>query len=83
MNMETYRASGEGVKTPVRIVPSDRAGEPLGEWTPGQDMVVEDAKLAGQVNSQFNKNYGMQKRFFDMMGRMRGDQLVTVQVVVD
>lgn len=109
LNLETYRKSGEGVKTPVwfvqdgstiyvrtgedswkvkrlrnnpqaSIVPSTSTGGPLGDWVAATAVLVEDERLAQEVNEMFNRKYGLQKRFFDLMGRVRGYQLATLAI---
>ena len=112
LNMETYRKTGEGVKTPVwfvlhqgtiyvrtgsdswkvkrlrndprvSIVPSDGRGAPLGNWIMARGELVEDAAKANALNELFNRKYGLQKRFFDLMGRVRGYDLVTLALTAD
>jgi len=62
------------------IVPSNNSGGPLGQWLTVTAELVEDEKLAQEVNQMFNRKYGMQKRFFDLMGRIRGNKLVTLVI---
>ena len=111
INLETFRKTGEGVKTPVwfieedavlytrtaydswkvkrldrdpriKVVPSDSRGGGLGTWQDGEAYVVEDAAIDAHINKLFNKKYGLFKRGFDLMGKMRGDKLVTVRIDV-
>ena len=62
------------------IVPSNSTGSPLGNWVATTAELVEDEKLAQEVNQMFNRKYGIQKRFFDLMGRIRGNKLVTLVI---
>jgi len=62
------------------IVPSTNTGDPLGNWVAAKAELVEDGALAREVNELFNRKYGMQKRFFDLMGRVRGYKLATLAI---
>ena len=64
----------------ARIVPCDGRGEPRGQWIPATAVINEDETLARDVNDQFNRKYGLQKRFFDLMGRVRRDRLTTLTI---
>jgi hypothetical protein len=67
----------------VNIVPSNNSGGPLGEWVPMTAELVKDPSLDQEVNQMFNHKYGMQKRLFDLMGRLRGFNLVTLAISPD
>lgn len=67
----------------VSIVPSDGRGKPLDDWIMARGDLIEDTAKAEEVNDLFNRKYGMQKRFFDLMGRVRGYDLVTVALTTD
>lgn len=111
INLETFRKTGEGVKTPVwfveedntlytrtvydswkvkrlkrnpriKVVPSDSRGSELGTWQDGEAYVIEDADINAHINKLFNKKYGLLKRGFDLMGKVRGDKLITVRINV-
>ena len=62
------------------IVPSSSTGEPHGNWMAATAVLVENDALAQQVNKLFNNKYGMQKRLFDLMGRVRGHKLATLAI---
>ena len=62
------------------IVPSSSTGEPRGNWMAATAVLVENDALAQQVNKLFNNKYGMQKRLFDLMGRVRGHKLATLAI---
>jgi hypothetical protein len=62
------------------IVPSTSTGDPLGNWVAATAELVEDDALAREVNELFIRKYGMQKRFFDLMGRVRGYKLATLAI---
>lgn len=62
------------------IVPSTSSGGPLGDWISVTAELVEDETLAQEVNRLFNRKYGMQKRLFDLFGRIRGSKLITLAI---
>ena len=62
------------------IVPSNSSGKPLGDWATATAELVEGEALERQVNEMFNRKYGIQKRFFDLMGRVRGNELATLAI---
>jgi PPOX class probable F420-dependent enzyme len=64
----------------VKIVPCKSQGQPLGEWVPAQAQVIDDSNRAAAINTRFNRKYGLQKRFFDLMGKMRKDQMATLEI---
>lgn len=66
----------------VSIVPSNSTGQPLGDWVAATGELVQDALLAQEINEKFKRKYGLQKRFFDLMGRVRGDQLATLVITI-
>lgn len=66
----------------IKVVPSDSRGGELGTWQEGEAYVVEDAAIAAHINKLFNKKYGLFKRGFDLMGKVRGDKLITVRINV-
>lgn len=109
INLETFRKTGEGVKTPVwfieeddilytrtideswkvkrlnrnpriKVVPSDSRGGELGTWQDGEAYLVKDPAIATHINKLFNKKYGLYKRGFDLMGKIRGNKMVAVRI---
>ena len=66
----------------VGIVPSTNSGSPLGDWVPAKAILVKDNALAQEVNALFKQKYGLQKRFFDLMGRIRGYRLATLAISI-
>lgn len=111
LNLETFKKSGQGVKTPVwfamedgvlytrtmanswkvkrlnrdpriKVAPSDARGEPLGNWVDGRAYEVTDPAAAAHVNSLMNKKYGLLKRGFDLMGKLRGRQMTAVRIEI-
>ena len=66
----------------VNVVPCKAQGEPVGEWVPAQARRVEDAARETEINQLLNKKYGAQKRMFDMMGKLRRDQMGVLEIQV-
>lgn len=108
LNMETYRKSGQGVKTPVwfaqegdtiyvrtflvsgkvkrvrknghiRLAPCKNNGELLGDWVEAY-AEISDEVTAEKANQILNRKYGMTKRMFDFMGKMRGQDYCVLVV---
>ena len=64
----------------VKVVPCKVQGEPLGEWVPARAWRISDPAREKAVNALFNRKYGLQKRLFDLMGKMRKDQMATLEI---
>ena len=64
----------------VKVVPCKSQGQVLGEWVPAQARQVDEPGRAQEINALFNRKYGLQKRFFDLMGKMRKDQMTTLEI---
>ncbi len=67
----------------IKAVPSDARGEPLGEWMNGSAYEIVDSAQANHVNELMNKKYGLLKRGFDWMGKLRGHELTAVRIELD
>lgn len=64
----------------VNIVPCKAQGQPIGEWVSAQAQLLTNATREEEINQLLNKKYGMQKRFFDLMGKMRKDQMAVLEI---
>jgi PPOX class probable F420-dependent enzyme len=64
----------------VKIVPCKSQGQPIGEWVPARAQVVTDTVRAEEINQLLNKKYGIQKRAFDMLTKIRKDQMGVLQI---
>ncbi len=64
----------------VMIVPCKAQGQPIGEWVSGQARLLDNAAREEEINQLLNKKYGMQKRAFDLMGKMRKDQMGVLEI---
>lgn len=55
----------------VRIAPCDARGGLLGEWVEARAEIISEKSENEKVNRLVNRKYGLIKRFFDLMGKMR------------
>ena len=63
----------------VRVVPCKVQGEPLGEWVPARARLIDDKDQEKEINRLFNRKYGLQKRMFDLLGKLRRDAMATLE----
>lgn len=111
INLETFKRSGQGVKTPVwfvenegrlyvrtmasswkvkrirnhagvRVVPCMAQGEPLGEWLPARARIIAEPALESQVNQWLDQKYGLQKKMFDAMGKLRKTRYAAIEIEI-
>jgi PPOX class probable F420-dependent enzyme len=66
----------------IKIVPCKSQGQPLGEWVDGRAKVINDPNRAAEINQLLNKKYGIQKRAFDLLGKLRKDQMGVLEIEV-
>ena len=66
----------------VRITPSDSRGKSLGPWLDARAFVTDDPAEVKRVADAFGQKYGLQKRFFELLSRLRGGA-VTGTVRID
>ncbi len=59
------RANGKAL-----IAPSDWRGNPQAAFVPASGKVLQDADTIRRVDAQFSHKYGLQRKFFDLMGRL-------------
>ena len=64
----------------VKIVPCKAQGQPTGEWVSAQARRVTDLAQEEAINQLLNKKYGMQKHAFDLMGKLRKDQMGVLEI---
>ncbi len=55
----------------VRIAPCDARGGLLGEWVEARAEIISEQSENEKVNRLVTKKYGLTKRLFDLMGKMR------------
>ena len=58
----------------AQVAPSDLRGTPLGEFVQARACVVQDESLRRAVDAAFDRKYGLQKKFFGLMARLRSPQ---------
>ncbi len=58
----------------VRVAPCDSRGGLKGTWVEGEAHIILHEAEIERVNQLLNKKYGLMKRIFDLMGKLRGDQ---------
>lgn len=64
----------------IRITPSTAAGEPLGEWTDANAVVLEEQEEVKYTKDLFYKKYGWMFNMFAFLGKMRGGNFITLKV---
>jgi uncharacterized protein len=64
----------------VKIAPCKAQGQPIGEWVAAQARLLSDPAREEEINQLLNKKYGMQKRAFDLMGKLRKDQMGVLEI---
>jgi len=60
--------------TKVRIAPCDSRGGVLGEWVEARADIIKDDAENKRIDQLVTKKYGLFKRFFDLMQKIRGGQ---------
>ncbi|GAB4474876.1 MAG: PPOX class F420-dependent oxidoreductase [Anaerolineales bacterium] len=66
----------------VRIAPCKAQGEVIGEWVKGTARRVDNQK-AKSINPLFSKKYGLQKLFFDVIGRLQRFETATYEIILE
>jgi PPOX class probable F420-dependent enzyme len=64
----------------VKVVPCKSQGQPIGTWAPAQAHQINNPARQKEINARFNRKYGLQKRFFDLMGKLRKNQMTTLEI---
>ena len=64
----------------VKVVPCKSQGEPIGDWVAASAQIVKNPIHEETINHQFNKKYGILKRMFDLMGKVRRHQMTTLEI---
>ena len=111
LTLETFRKSGQGVKTPVwftqengllyiwtgassgkvkririnpdvKIAPSKPDGTPLGEWVTAKASADDSPQAIRHIIQLMRKKYGFSFTMFRMMGMLRRDKHVSLQIQV-
>ena len=65
----------------VRVVPSDRHGNPKGVWIDGQARIV-DCTEAERANQLVHRKYGWRKKLIELWYKRNPEKRVTIAVYV-
>lgn len=63
----------------VEVAPCTRSGEILGPSVEAAARILSPEEVA-PAKRALDQKYGMQKKFFDLMGRMRGGQSIYLEI---
>lgn len=66
----------------VQVAPCKAQGEVIGKWVSGTARRV-DGKQADVINQLFSRKYGLQKTFFDVVGRLQKFETATYEITLD
>ncbi|MCX8062594.1 MAG: PPOX class F420-dependent oxidoreductase [Anaerolineales bacterium] len=66
----------------VQLAPCKAQGEVIGNWVKGTARLV-DSKTADFINRLFAQKYGLQKVFFDVVGRLQKFETATYEIILD
>jgi len=64
----------------VKVVSCKAQGQPIGEWVSARAQIITDSSRAEEINQLLNKKYGFQKKAFDLMGKLRKDQMGVLEI---
>lgn len=66
----------------VQVAPCKVQGEVIGQWVKGTARPA-DNQMADAINRLFSQKYGMQKMFFDLLGRLQKFETATYEIVLE
>lgn len=66
----------------VQVAPCKAQGEVIGNWVKGTARLVDD-QTADVINRLFSQKYGLQKVFFDVVGRLQKFETATYEISLD
>jgi PPOX class probable F420-dependent enzyme len=64
----------------VRIAPCDARGGLLGEWVEARAEIISEESENEKVNRLVTRKYGLTKRLFDLMGKMRKSSYGSIRI---
>jgi PPOX class probable F420-dependent enzyme len=67
----------------VRVAPSDRRGNPKGEWVDGRARTVVDSVEAERANRLVHRKYGWRKKLIELWYKLNPEKRVTIAVYVE
>jgi uncharacterized protein len=66
----------------VQVAPCDARGGLLGEWQEAQARLVTDRETIAEVDRLLDKKYGLQRKMFNLLGRMQSRKGATIAIEV-
>ncbi len=66
----------------VQVAPCKAQGEVIGQWMKGTARRV-DKPVADTINRLFSQKYGLQKTFFDVLGRLQKFETATYEIILE
>jgi len=66
----------------VQVAPCKAQGEVIGRWVKGTARRV-DNQTAETINRLFSQKYGLQKTFFDLVGRLQKFETATYEIILE
>ena len=66
----------------VRVVPSDRRGNPKGAWIDGRARAVVDGAETQRANRLVHRKYGWRKKLIELWYKRNPEERVTIAVYV-
>ena len=66
----------------VRVVPSDRCGNPKGAWIDGRARIVVDGTQAERANRLVHRKYGWRKKLIELWYKRNPEKRVAIAVYV-
>jgi uncharacterized protein len=69
-------------QTAVRVAPCDSRGALKGDWVNGTARLIEDPAGVAQVSGLLRKRFGLAKRLFELMGKLRGAVYTGIEITL-
>lgn len=64
----------------VQLAPCKADGTVIGEWIPAKGREITDPDTDKHIDLLLGKKYGIQKKLFAWMSRLRGDQYTVLKI---
>jgi PPOX class probable F420-dependent enzyme len=64
----------------VKVVPCKSQGQPIGDWVTASAQQLKNPVREQAINKQLNQKYGILKYMFDLMGKVRRHQMITLEI---
>lgn len=66
----------------VQVAPCDARGGLLSEWLEGHARLVTDPSTIAEVDRLLDKKYGLQRKMFNLLGRMQNHKGATIAIEI-